>query len=248
MNRAPAGSHDPDPPRFDPQTLRRTWEALGAEDPFWAVLAAPEAFGGRWDDAAFWDTGRTQVGFVLDFLETRGIRFGRRLALDFGCGVGRLCGPFADHFDHVVGLDVARSMLEVARTRNPAGRRVPYVQSASRTLPFSSGAFDFVFSHLVLQHCGAEAALGYAAEFARVLAPGGVTVFTMPSRLGASTTRTWRGRPVETRRGVVSMDMAAVPRAEMLALLGRLPVSVALDFTSLDETGVEYGVYVARKG
>jgi SAM-dependent methyltransferase len=233
--------------QWEPAKLRRTWEALGSEDPFWAVLAAPDAIGGRWDDAAFWETGRAQVRFVFDYLGDHGIGWRRGLALDFGCGVGRIAGPLADHFDRVVGLDAARSMLGVARTSNPAGRRVLYVHSADPRLPFRDAAFDFVYSHLVLQHCGPDAALRYVAEFARVLAPAGLAVFTMPTRLGDSTARTWLGRPVKTGAGVVSMDMASVPMGEMLEHLDGLGVTRERVFTSRDDTGVEYGVYVVRK-
>jgi SAM-dependent methyltransferase len=246
MGEPPTGQADPGPP-WDSRTQRRTWEALGSQDPLWAVLSEPEAIGGRWDDGAFWETGRVQVAFVFQYLAAKGIAFRRGVALDFGCGVGRLAGPFAEHFARVVGLDIAKSMLDVARTRNPAGRRVGYVQSAATRLPFRDAAFDFVFSHLVLQHCPGDAVESYVAEFARVLANEGVATFTMPARLGETTTRAWRGRAVETREGVVSMDMVAIPMTEILALIAKLPVRLELVFTSLDETGVEYGVYVMRK-
>jgi SAM-dependent methyltransferase len=237
-----------EPTQWDPTGLRRTWEALGAEDPFWAVLAASHAHGGAWDEAEFWETGRAQVAATLELLRTRGIAYERDVALDFGCGVGRLAGPFADHFRKVVGLDAARSMLNVARTKNPAGRKVLYVHSPNAALPFRDAAFGFVYSHLVLQHCGADAALGYVSEFARVLRPGGLAVFSMPTRLGDSTTRTWLGRAVETRAaGTVSMDMAAIPIDEMLAFLGRLPLRRELVFTSRDENAIEYGAYLVRK-
>jgi SAM-dependent methyltransferase len=231
----------------DVSHLRTTWEALGAEDPFWAVLAASDASGGGWDRESFWETGRTQVAGVLEFMRERGIAYEPGLALDFGCGVGRLAAPFADRFRKVVGLDAARSMLNVARTQNPAGRRVHYVHSANRGLPFADGAFDFIFSHLVLQHCPAETALGYIAEFSRILRPGGLAVFSMPTRLGDSTTRTWLGRPVQTSIGIVSMDMTAIPMPEMLAFLEKLPWKLELWFATRDEHAIEYGAYLARK-
>src|SRR5262245_27527552 len=123
-----------DRPPWDPVFLRKSWEALGAHDPLWAVLAAPESAGGAWDDDAFWETGRQQVRAVMAFLEGQGVRFERGRMLDFGCGVGRLSAPFAEHFAMVVGLDAARTMIDGARSRNPAGRRARYVHSANPAL------------------------------------------------------------------------------------------------------------------
>ena len=45
---------------------------------------------------------------------------------------------------------------------------------------FADGAFDFVFSFLVLQHMPPPLAESYLREFVRVLKPGGIGYFQMP--------------------------------------------------------------------
>ncbi|MFQ5410734.1 MAG: class I SAM-dependent methyltransferase [Phycisphaerae bacterium] len=46
------------------------------------------------------------------------------------------------------------------------------------------GAYDFVFSHIALQHMEPNYAAAYIREFARLLAPGGLTLFQIPDASG----------------------------------------------------------------
>lgn len=72
----------------------------------------------------FYSSGRAyiaHVGRVLSGIAPNG--FAPEVALDFGCGVGRLTFAMAEQAKRVVGLDVAEGMLNVAWEQ--AGRPVP---------------------------------------------------------------------------------------------------------------------------
>jgi SAM-dependent methyltransferase len=167
----------------DLDAIRADWSRLGAEDPLWAVYVAPDTRGGRWDLEAFFALGRREVDGVFAELERRGLTPGRRLALDFGCGVGRLSAALAGRMDEVLGVDIAESMLATARALGRGGDRVRYVLNTAPDLSFvPTGSVDLVYSSLVLQHLPVGLARGYLAEFARVLAPGGVAAFQVASR------------------------------------------------------------------
>jgi hypothetical protein len=56
-----------------------------------------------------------------------------------------------------------------------------HVNTAPDLAIFTDGSFSFVYSHLVLQHMAPEVARGYIGEFVRVLEPGGLLVFHVPS-------------------------------------------------------------------
>src|SRR5262249_53742407 len=63
---------------------------------------------------------------------------------------------------------------------------VEFVHSVSRELPFRDGVFDLVISLIVLQHVPAALSVRYLLEFARVLRPGGVMAFQLPSEPAAA--------------------------------------------------------------
>jgi SAM-dependent methyltransferase len=169
--------------RGDLQQLSADWTTLGAEDPLWAVYVAPGTRGGRWDVDAFFALGRDEVDRVLAELDGLGLRPGRRLAVDFGCGVGRLSAALARHVDEVVGVDLAPSMLAEARRLDRTGGRVRFMLNAEPDLRFlADRSVDLMYSSLVLQHLDRGLAMRYVREFTRVLTPGGVAVFQVADR------------------------------------------------------------------
>ncbi|HJT96822.1 MAG TPA: FkbM family methyltransferase [Rhodanobacteraceae bacterium] len=162
----------------DLDRLRRVWHALGREDPLWAVLSQSDKRGRRWRPDEFLETGRVEIATQLHLLALRGLPVGRSLALDFGCGAGRLSRALAPHFDHVVGLDVSASMVETARALNADVANVEFRENASPRLEgIADASVDLVYSNMTLQHIPSALAAGYVEEFLRVLAPGGVAAF-----------------------------------------------------------------------
>jgi SAM-dependent methyltransferase len=160
--------------------LRENWDELGRTDPFWAILNDPDRAGARWDRKEFMATGNVEFDRWLDWFLTLGLRPRRRRALDFGCGAGRMSQAIARHFTEVVGVDVAPSMIELARELNDRPG-VTFVHHDRPDLsPFPTRHFDLVYSILVLQHIRPEFTKRYLHEFGRVLAPGGVLAFQLP--------------------------------------------------------------------
>jgi len=165
--------------------LRRNWDGLGRVDPLWAILAYPERHRGGWEghEDDFFATGRRAVDEVVAMLDRVGATpSSMDRALDFGCGAGRLTQGLAGHVERVDGVDIAASMVELARRHNRAGDRVTYHLNESSDLSlFADDTFDLVLSIIVLQHIPNELKTGYLEEFVRVLRPGGVAAFTVPS-------------------------------------------------------------------
>lgn len=165
------------------ERLQQTWEELGRADPLWAVLSIPAKSGNRWQLEEFFRTGDVEVDLVMAELEQRSLHPGRRRALDFGCGVGRLSQALCRYFEEVDGVDIAPSMVETATGLNRHGPRCRYhLNMAGDLALFGDGTFDFVYSVIVLQHVEPALSERYMAEFVRVLRPGGVAIFQVPSR------------------------------------------------------------------
>ncbi len=165
--------------------LHQTWNTLGESDPLWAILSEPEKTGNRWNLDEFLRTGEEEIRGLMNYVESLSVPpLKRGVALDFGCGVGRLTQALALHFDECHGVDIAETMLERARAINRHGERCTYHLNQVNDLQlFPSNTFDFVYSNIVLQHMPLEASTSYLPEFVRVLKRGGLVVFQLPSRL-----------------------------------------------------------------
>jgi SAM-dependent methyltransferase len=213
----------------DLQHLRSTWESLADQDPLWAILTLPGKKSGRWSVEAFFETGVNEVADVMRRLAGWGSMPDRRKALDFGCGVGRLTQALGDHFEQVVGVDISATMIERAREFNTKGDKCSYLHNPSDNLSvFPDGTFTFVYTNRVLQHIPRRLTEAYLGEFARILAPGGVLFFQLPShasfgvkglliRLLPTRLLNW------LRKG---MEMNAIPRERIMHLLARSGLSL----------------------
>lgn len=128
-----------------------------------------------WED--FIQTGIQDVErFLLPHVHRCGIDPGAARVLDFGCGIGRLSQALARRFKSVTAVDLSDEMLAQGRTNFSDLTNIRWLQFDGVSLSDIPGAsHDVVFSYLVLQHVPeAQVALGYLAEFCRVLAPGGL--------------------------------------------------------------------------
>lgn len=95
-------------------------------------------------------------------------------ALDLGCGSGAATTHLARYFRPAVGVDLAlpalRQAEELASGHPPHAR---FVVADVPRLPFSSGAFAFIFDRGCLQSVPQEAWAAYFIEVERLLKPGG---------------------------------------------------------------------------
>jgi SAM-dependent methyltransferase len=162
--------------------LRRTWSALGEEDPLWAIASEPGTKGGKWELSEFLATGDDVVDRYRRLLREQGAPGVFGDVLDFGCGVGRLSRAWSRHATRVRGVDVSPSMLERGCEINSDTPAVELILNERGDLSlFGDAEVDLVFSHIVLQHMPWNYAAGYLREFVRVCRPGGWIAFQIPS-------------------------------------------------------------------
>jgi ubiquinone/menaquinone biosynthesis C-methylase UbiE len=98
--------------------------------------------------------------------------------LDVATGPGYVAAKAAERGASVVGVDVVEAMISRARRLHP---QLEFRHGNAEELPFPDGSFDAVVANFVMLHVGRPEQA--AAEFARVLAPGGglaLTVWDVP--------------------------------------------------------------------
>ena len=165
------------------ERLQQRWNVAGQDDPFWAVLAAPDKKGNRWQVDDFFKTGADEITALMDYVASLHVPVARQHALDFGCGPGRLSQALTGHFERVDGVDISPSMIELARGFNRHPDRCAYHTLSGDDLHlFADHSFDFIYTTMTLQHLKPRYTRRYLAEFLRVLRPDGLLIFQLPSR------------------------------------------------------------------
>ncbi len=102
--------------------------------------------------------------------------------LDAGSGTGFVSEQLATRYPaaHIVALDLAYNMLLQAKKKRGLLQRwkqpIRYINAEVEQLPFADNSFELVISGLTLQWCQDLPAV--FNEFKRVLAPGGLLLFS----------------------------------------------------------------------
>lgn len=120
---------------------------------------------------------RTVADRLLDHLAP--VRLQPRVVVDLGAGTGMCLRQLEGHYRNaqVIALDLAEAMLKQARRK--ASRffsRQRFVCADAECLPFGNGSIHLLFSNLTLQWCN-HLEHTYR-EFARVMVPGGLLMFS----------------------------------------------------------------------
>ncbi|WP_439578548.1 class I SAM-dependent methyltransferase [Elioraea sp.] len=207
--------------------------------------------------------------FLGHFVRRAGLDPTERV-LDLGCGIGRMTVPLTQYLAETAryeGVDVdAAAIAWCARAitpvypqftfrhldvihplYNPAGT----LAAEHAALPFASASFDVVLLVSVLTHLDRAAVRRYAAEIARVLAPGGrcfATAFLLngPARAGIATGSARPAFPDRPEETVLHADpeapLAAVAHDEDALLASFLAAGLRR------RRPAAYGTWSGRKG
>jgi SAM-dependent methyltransferase len=164
------------------------WEKYGARDPYFGVLNSEKFQAERLNDVSrqeFFATGDAHITHVLtqirEFIDPQ---FDPQVALDFGCGVGRLIIPLAQKVPEVVGVDISESMLaEAQKNCQKYGlTNIKYLKSDDALSNIQNQSFSLIHSYIVLQHIIPKRGELIIARLLDHLEPGGVAALHMPYR------------------------------------------------------------------
>lgn len=164
--------------------LEWNWDSFAEKDAFWAILTENTRKENRWSAEEFFQTGVNEIDSIIKYIDSLDLnaKLSRKKVLDFGCGVGRLTQALAEHFDEVYGVDISANFIDLAKKYNKYPDKCEYHLNKKNDLTiFGNDTFDLIYSNIVLQHMKPAYSKRYITEFLRVLAPGGLLIFQMPS-------------------------------------------------------------------
>ncbi|PZQ10158.1 MAG: methyltransferase type 12 [Rhodanobacter denitrificans] len=214
--------------------VHRSWHQFGEEQPFWSVLTAPE-YRGQPEDVAierFFASGKAEIERFKKALARLDLSLdGRRTCLEYGCGLGRVTRHLAPHFERVTAVDISAAHLAkaqaLAEAKGITGIDWTHLRSLDQLgeLP----QVDVIYSLIVLQHNPPPVIERIIKTFARILRPGGIAYFQVPTyRVG------YEFRLADYLNGNLQpgMEMHVYPQNRIFRIFaeaGAVPVSVAED-------------------
>ena len=168
---------------MDKQKYHRNWEEFEELDPKWAILTNTKMRYDRCNEKDFFNTGKNQVESLFELFKKLNLNMRRKTALDFGCGIGRVTHVLAGYFDKVYGVDVSEKMISEAKNYFSENKNIAFIQNTDNDLRcFKNNQFDLIYSLITLQHMPSKNQIkSYLAEFIRILKPGGLCYFQLPS-------------------------------------------------------------------
>ncbi len=257
--------HGDEPPRIvetegDPQLLsrlfehvNRTWRHLGEIEPYWSVLTAPEYRGAPSTEhvARFFASGASDVDRMRRALDRDGLALdGKRVCLEYGCGLGRATRHLAPLFARTIGVDISASHLKRARelAERDGVERVDWLALDTLQDLDALPSADFIFSMIVLQHNPPPVIERILSTFARLLNRGGIAYFQVPTYRADYEFRL--AEYVRSQVGRTEMEMHAFPQRRVFEIFAEhdaLPVSVVEDGATGYRDGERSNTFIFRK-
>lgn len=135
------------------------------------ALSYSKCFRGRYL-SDFWDDAIRKLGFrediinipgapsftnkYIDYLENRVVApclssSEGRIVLDVGTGIGRWASLIADKASYVIGIDISKEMVRIAR-RRVGKRNVDFLLASAYAIPLRSNSVDLSLSCTCIQH------------------------------------------------------------------------------------------------
>ncbi len=237
-------------PEQQPDTMANFWNARAREDALFFIDNRREYGDGELD--SFWRSGVSDVDKILSMLDAPAIE-PDAVALDIGCGVGRLTRVLAARAREAYGIDVSSEMIDQAQALNREITNIHWIIGDGTGLNgVQDDQIDVCLSHVVFQHIpDPKITLGYVTEIGRVLKPGGWAAFQVSNdpRIHIRRPASLREK-LAARRGKAPQgqsDPEWLGSAVDLQQLHAAAFKGGLELERIEGAGTQYCMVFARK-
>jgi SAM-dependent methyltransferase len=159
----------------------KIWEKLARKDPEFYILSVEGVdFTSEEGKQYFYQSGieftQITLGRVADLIKDYG------LALEIGCGIGRLTFPHAKRFNQVSAVDISATMQDKLRqTASKWG--ITNIRTFFPDEDWDRLAYDYIYSFIVFQHISEKEIIeNYISRIANCLKANGVAQLQFDTR------------------------------------------------------------------
>ena len=197
------------------------WQHLGETEPHWSVLTNNSYFqaNSAMNREAFYNSGTAELqAFDTALKRARVDTAGFTRCVELGCGVGRVTIPLAQRFAETLGVDISFAHLRVAEehARSTGVQNIAFRHLARIKDVATLGAYDVLYSRIVLQHNPPPVMARILADLLAQLRPGGIAFFQVPTYQAGYRFRIDDYLAVENG---TKMEMHFFPQAALLDLV-----------------------------
>jgi len=181
------------------QWMKKDWDKRAEEDVYFFVATADVK-----NEKKFWKSysARDKILSINTPISSKiiGNKVPKNMRiLEIGCGIGRIMSLMSDIFGEVIGVDVSKKIIEIAKEKLSKFQNCKVYENNGNDLSmFSENYFDFCYSIIVFQHVPSkEIVSNYVKETARILKPDSVFRFQVYGdvfpKTRTTTPNTWMG-------------------------------------------------------
>ncbi|HET6736482.1 class I SAM-dependent methyltransferase [Mycobacterium sp.] len=135
------------------------------------------------------------------------IGHGTQKLLDYGCGDGTFLALAQDRFVEGHGVDVDADQISGCRERLADIDNVNFFTNAELADPKHDGTYDVVTCMETLEHCTAPVVESVLVDVARLVAPNGRVIISVPVEIGPSFMVKQSVRAIARRQGASSYQL-----------------------------------------
>lgn len=180
----------------DFEDLSRCWNDYGKSSPYWSVLTNPEyMYPDEQRIEQFYKSGVLDANYVKTVCEKyMDSPISGKTIIDFGCGLGRISKFLIDFGLKVIGMDVSKQHLKLAKKQVKGDVKWIHIADAEKSIQDLVGKkVDLIVSFIVLQHNRPALMKKFVGSLLDALSKNGIAILHIPYEISGYVANSYRG-------------------------------------------------------